>query len=94
MRALLKAVDLCAVEPERVARSVAGNRYPTSYDYALQTMKEIPYGRWREYNPEDTVRFLALRLREVGMITATPQTILAQGSDWRFLAELKRELKG
>ena len=35
--------------------------------YALQTIKEIPYVRWREYNPEDAVRFYALRLREAGM---------------------------
>ena len=27
--------------------------------YALQALKEIPYGKWREYDPEDTVRFYA-----------------------------------
>jgi ABC-type nitrate/sulfonate/bicarbonate transport system substrate-binding protein len=60
----------------------------------LQTIQEIPYGVWREYNPEDTVRFYALRLYEVGMIKSTPQKILAEGTDWRFLNELKQELKG
>ena len=64
------------------------------YDYALQTMLEVPYGTWREYNPEDTVRFYALRLHEAGMIKSTPQKIIAQGTDWRFLNELKKELKG
>ena len=64
------------------------------YDYAFQTMKNLPYGRWREYDPEDTLRFYALRLHEAGMITASPQKILAQGADWRFLNELKKELKG
>jgi NitT/TauT family transport system substrate-binding protein len=64
------------------------------YDYALQTMQEVPYGRWRDYDPEDTLRFYALRLHEAGMITASPQKILAQGTDWRFLNELKKELKG
>ena len=48
-------------------------------------MKEIPYGQWREYDPEDTVRFYALRLHEVGMIKSSPQKIIAQGTDWRFL---------
>jgi NitT/TauT family transport system substrate-binding protein len=61
---------------------------------ALQTMKDVPYGRWREFSPEDTVRFCALRLHEAGLIKASPQKILAQGTDWRFLNELKRELKG
>jgi len=28
------------------------------------------------------------------MIKGTPQKIIAQGTDWRFLTELKRELKG
>ncbi len=35
-------------------------------------MKELPYGKWREYEPEDTVRFYALRLHEVGMIKIEP----------------------
>ena len=52
-----------------------------------------PYDRWREYDPEDTLRFYALRLHEVGMIGSSPKAILAEGTDWRFLNELKRELK-
>jgi len=37
--------------------------------------------------------FYVLRLRDVGLITSTPQKIIAEGSDWRFLDEVKRELK-
>jgi NitT/TauT family transport system substrate-binding protein len=40
------------------------------------------------------VRFYALRLREARLITSTPQKIIAEGTDWRFLDELKKELKG
>ena len=65
----------------------------TQYESALQTMKDLPYGKWRDYNPEDTVRFYALRLHEAGMIKSSPQKILAEGTDWRFLNELKKELK-
>ena len=57
-------------------------------------MRDVPYGRWRDYDAEDTVRFYALRLHEAGMIQSSPQKIIAQGTDWRFLTELKRELKG
>ncbi len=53
----------------------------------------MPYRKWREYNPEDSVRFFGLRLHEVGMVKSTPQRLIAQGTDWRFLNELKRELK-
>jgi len=28
------------------------------------------------------------------MIKSSPQKLIAQGTDWRFLKELKRELKG
>jgi NitT/TauT family transport system substrate-binding protein len=93
-RAILRAADICALEPDRGARFLVDKGYTTSYDYALQTLKEIPYGKWREYIPEDTVRFYALRLHEVGFIKSSPQKILAQGTDWRFLNELKKELKG
>lgn len=91
LRAILKAADLCTSEPDLAARLIAGKGY--RYEYALQTMKEIPYGRWREYDPEDAVRFYALRLHEVGMIKSSPQKLIAQGTDWRFLNELKQELK-
>ena len=57
-------------------------------------MKEVPYGKWREYEPADTGRFYALRRYEDGLIKSTPQNILAQGTDWRFFNELKKELKG
>jgi NitT/TauT family transport system substrate-binding protein len=93
MRAILKAANICTVEPERSARSLIEKWYTTNYDYALQVMKDLPYGKWREYDPEDTVRFYALRLHEVGMIKSSPQKIISQGTDWRFLKELKKELK-
>jgi NitT/TauT family transport system substrate-binding protein len=94
LRAILKAADMCAQEPERVARALVAGKYTPRYDFALQLVKELPYNRWREYDPEDTIRFYALRLHEAGMIKSSPQKIIAQGTDWRFVNELKRELKG
>jgi NitT/TauT family transport system substrate-binding protein len=93
LRAVIKATDLCAAEPVRVARFLVDRGYAQSYDYALAAIREIPYGRWRDYNPEDTVRFYGLRLHEVAMIKSSPQKLIAQGTDWRFLNELKKELK-
>jgi NitT/TauT family transport system substrate-binding protein len=94
VRALLKAANVCASEPGQVAQFLVDKGYTERYDYALQAMQEIPYHRWREYDPEDTIRFYALRLHEVGMIKSSPQKIIAQGTNWRFLNELKKELKG
>jgi NitT/TauT family transport system substrate-binding protein len=94
LRAILKATDVCALEPARAARSLVDKGLEKNYDYALQTMQEVPYNRWREYDPEDTVRFYALRLHEIGMIKSSPQKIIQQGTDWRFFNALKKELKG
>ncbi len=33
-------------------------------------------------------------MHEAGMIKSSPQRIIAQGSDLRFINELKKELKG
>ena len=93
LRAILKAADLCAQQPERAARIVVDRRYTSRYDYALQALKDVSFDAWRTYNPEDTIRFYALRLQEAGMIKSSPQKIIAQGTDWRFLNELKKELK-
>ena len=93
LRAILKATDICAAEPERVARFLVDRRYETRYPIGLEVMKSVRYSSWRRDNPEDTLRFHALRLREAGMIKASPQKIIAQGTDWRFLNELKKEMK-
>jgi NitT/TauT family transport system substrate-binding protein len=93
LRAMLKASEVCALEPERAARAVIEKGYATKYEYALQTMRDVTYGKWRQYDPEDTVRFYALRLHEAGMIRSTPQKIIRQATDWRFLKELRQELK-
>jgi NitT/TauT family transport system substrate-binding protein len=93
MRAILKAADICSLKPDQSARFLVDKGFKTEYNYALQTMEEVPYGKWRDYDPEDTVRFYALRLHEAGMIKSSPQKIIAQGTDWKFLKELKKELK-
>jgi len=93
LRALLKSASVCALEPERVARAMVDQGFTAEYAYALQTMKEIPYSRWRVYNPDDTLRFYALRLHEAGIVKKSPNRIIADGTDWRFLEELKKELK-
>ena len=93
LRAILKAADFCAAEPEQAAQQLVEAGFTERYDYALQTLNEVPYDRWREYDPEDSLRFYALRLHEAGMIKSSPNKIIAEGTDWRFLNELKRELK-
>ena len=94
VRAILKATDYCIADPARAARRLVDGGFTARYDYALETLKDVQYNKWREYDPEDTIRFYSLRLREAGMIKANPNKIIAEGTNWRFLNELKRELKG
>jgi NitT/TauT family transport system substrate-binding protein len=94
LRAIMKGTDVCALEPDRASQLMVDSKRTPRFDLMRQVLKDISYSRWREFNPEDTVRFYALRLREVGMIKSTPQRIINEGTDWRFLNELKKELKG
>lgn len=93
VRAILKATDICANDPERAARYMVAKGHETRYALTLKIVKTLPYRRWRDAHPEDTLRFHALRLHQVGMIKSTPQKLIAQGTDWRVLNELKKELK-
>lgn len=93
LRAFLKAADMCALEPDRVGRSLVDRGFVKNHDYAVQAVKEIPWTRWREYDAADSMRFYALRLHETGLIKTSPQKILTRSTDWRFFNELKKELK-
>ena len=93
LRALFKAADVCARDPNRAVQFMLDKGYVKDRQYGMELLADLPYDRWRISDPEDTLRFYALRLREVGMIRNSPQRIIDQGTDWRFLNELKRELK-
>jgi len=92
LRAILKATDMTVHDPASAARFMVDKAYTPNYDYAAQALKEIPYNKWRDYDPTDTLRFYALRLRDAGIVKSSPDEIIARGTDWRFLNELKKEL--
>jgi NitT/TauT family transport system substrate-binding protein len=92
VRAMLRASDLCLSAPTKVARRIVDRGFAANYDYAVQTLSDVPYGKWRDYDPEDTIRFYALRLHEAGMIKSSPDKIIVDSTDWRFLREVRREL--
>jgi NitT/TauT family transport system substrate-binding protein len=93
LRALVKATDLCASQPELAARTMLARAVWPDQDRLLEAVKEIGFRKWRDFNPDDTMRFWALRLREMGIIKGDPKALVARGTDWRFIAEIKRELK-
>ena len=94
VRAMLRATDLCVSEPALVAQRMVDRGFTPRLDYAVQTLADVPYNRWRDYDPEDTIRFYALRLREAGILKSSPAKIIADVADWRFLNEVRREHGG
>ena len=94
VRAILKATSICAAEPDRVAGMIADRGFVKQREFARQALREIPYNRWREYDSADSIRFYALRMHESGAIKLSPQRLIAQGTEWRFVNELRTELKG
>ncbi|HLA81024.1 MAG TPA: ABC transporter substrate-binding protein [Thermoleophilia bacterium] len=94
LRSFLKANDVTAREPDRATSLLVDRGITKAREFALEAVRGMHYERWRDYDPEDTLRFYALRLHEAGMVKSTPNKLIAQGTDWRFLNELKKELKG
>lgn len=93
IRAFLKTADWCAADPAAVARHLVAEGFTADEAFATEALAEIPYTRWREFDVEDSMRFYALRLHEAGLVTKTPQQIIAEGADWRHFEALKRELR-
>jgi NitT/TauT family transport system substrate-binding protein len=95
LRAILKATDICATEPETAAQRLVDGGFTDRYEYALQTLTELPYDDWREFDSEDSLRFFALRLHEVGMITSSPNQLLADGrGGWLRLDRFPLSISG
>jgi NitT/TauT family transport system substrate-binding protein len=91
MRATLKAIDLCTTDPQTAAKNAVASGYAS--DRALQVLSDARYDVWREYDPEDSMRFYALRMQETKATSMSPQEVIARGTDWRLLNELKQELR-
>ena len=93
LRAIMKSVDICVSDPQAAAKDMVAKGFASNYDYALEALTEGSYDTWRDYDPADSLRFWALRMQETGIIKDNPNDLIARGTDWRFLNELKRELK-
>jgi NitT/TauT family transport system substrate-binding protein len=92
VRAMLTATDICAAKPDWVAQRLVDRDFTPRYDYARQGLVDVSYRSWREYDAEDAVRFWALRMRELGMMKSSPDRVIATGTDWRFIKEVRKEL--
>jgi NitT/TauT family transport system substrate-binding protein len=88
LRALLKANEVCAQQPKTAARLMVDRGWTDRYDLALTVVKEMSYGQWRVTARKTACAFRPPLAR--GQDDQTPQQIIARGTDWRFLNELKK----
>ena len=93
LKAIIEGTQLCTADPSWSARQLVERGFVPSYDIALQTLKDTRYDVWRDYDPDASLRFYALRMQETGFIRSNPQKIIETGTDFKFLDEIKRELK-
>ena len=98
-RAVMRAADATVKDRPRAAREGATRpvqgTFPSggfSLEQILSDTIAMPSYDWREFDPEETMRFFALKLAEVKLITSTPQQIVAQGTDVTYMRQLRKEL--
>jgi NitT/TauT family transport system substrate-binding protein len=94
LRAILRAYDIVAGDPEGAVEEILKRKIRKEGErkYILQALKDIPYDTWREFNPEETIRFFALRMHDVGMLKTPPDEFIKKHCDWTFVNDLKQEL--
>jgi NitT/TauT family transport system substrate-binding protein len=99
-RAVMRAADATVKDLPRAAHEGAARGIQSilppggvSLEQILNESIVMPSYAWRELDPEETLRFFALRLSDVKLIKSTPQQIVAQGSDVAYLRQLLKELK-
>ena len=98
-RAILRGADAAAKDRHAAARAVIEKGlYTKLYNGAVteeivyDSIKDLSYD-WRDYDPEETLRFWALRLSEAKLITKTPQQIISESMDLTYFRQLRTELK-
>ena len=93
LRAMVRGADVVDKDPQGAARFMVDRGYTTNFDYTCDLFKRMPYDAWRTYDPVDSVRFYSLRLKEAGLMDATPEQILDRGTDFRYIEQLRKELR-
>jgi NitT/TauT family transport system substrate-binding protein len=94
IRSILRANDLVSQDPAMAAQLLVDRKLRKANDqeFMVQALSGIPYDKWRHYSPEDSIRFWALRLKELRLIKYSPQEYINKNTDWSHIASLKDEM--
>jgi NitT/TauT family transport system substrate-binding protein len=97
-RAVCRAADLVTKDKVSAAHQFVASGFfsttpaATDEDITNEVIRDLSYD-WRDFDPEETLRFFALRLADAKLVKLTPQEIIAQGSDFAYMRQLRSELK-
>lgn len=97
-RAFLRGSDLVMADKKAAVQKAlssgiyAGTRVPQDEAILFETIEMLSYA-WREYDPEETMRFFAQRLSDVKQLQSSPQQIVEAGTDFAYMRQLAKELK-
>jgi NitT/TauT family transport system substrate-binding protein len=96
-RAILRAVDEGKKDRHAAAKAAIDKG---TYKAAPAITEQVIYDvikdesfDWREFDPEETVRFFALRLADAKLVKKSPQQIIADGMDLTYFRQLRKELR-
>jgi NitT/TauT family transport system substrate-binding protein len=100
-RAIMRAADATVKDLPRAAHEGATGHFQTllqhptalSDEQVISETVAMPSFNWRDLDPEETLRFFALKLGGVKLIKSTPQQIIDKGSDVTYMRQLRTELK-
>jgi NitT/TauT family transport system substrate-binding protein len=97
-RAFLRASDMVAADRKAAVDTAVKKEFykankALTPEIMLETISMLSYD-WRDFDPEETLRFFALRLRDAKLITKSPQQVIDEGSDLAYFRQLRTELKG
>ena len=94
-RALLRTTDMVSKDPAPAAQAAIDKKLVparVTYDVLYGFMKSMPMN-WRDYDPEDTLRYFALRLADGNLIKKTPDQMINDSTDFAYFKQLRKELK-
>jgi NitT/TauT family transport system substrate-binding protein len=96
-RAILRGIDAAKRDLRAAAKlAIEKGTYKDNPQFTEQVIYDIIKDEsfdWREYEPEETTRFFALRLADAKLVKKSPQQIVTEGMDLSWFRQLRKELK-
>src|SRR5438552_5931980 len=96
-RAIVRAIDEAKKDRRAAAKAaIDKGTYKANPAITEQVIYDVIKDEsfdWREFDPEETMRFFALRLSDAKLVKKSPQQIIADGVDFTYFRQLRKDLR-